>query len=104
MYCSRLVLSSVPSQPRKERERLEEAYITVSIVTCSIVPEDAARNCSNDLLKDALKHEQDEIALKEDHFFLILHLKVLLRSSYLKLDSSLSKMLKRHFALGQKSK
>lgn len=29
--------SSVQSQPRGEREGLEKAYITVSIVTCSIV-------------------------------------------------------------------
>lgn len=97
------MLSSVPSQPRKERERLEEAYITVSIVTCSIVPEDAARNCSNDLLKDALKHEQGEIALKEDDFFNT-QFKTSFKILHFEVRFIPPKMLKRHFALGQKSK
>lgn len=55
------MLSSVQSQPRGERERLEKAYITVSIVTCSIVPKDARGNCSTDELQYILKQEQVEI-------------------------------------------
>lgn len=47
VYCSRLVLSSVQSQPRGERERLEKAYITVSIVTCSIVPQACLKKLLN---------------------------------------------------------
>lgn len=43
------------------RERLEKAYITVSIVTCSIVPKDARRNCQTDELMDTLKQESVEI-------------------------------------------
>lgn len=31
------------------KERLEKAYITVSIVTCSIVPKDAERRCRSKL-------------------------------------------------------
>lgn len=65
VYCSRLVLSSVQSQPKGERARLEKAYITVSIVTCSIVPKDAGRNCWTEELMDTLKPERVEITRKE---------------------------------------
>ena len=42
---------------RGERKRLEKAYITVSIVTCSIVPKNARGNCRNDELHYLLRPE-----------------------------------------------
>lgn len=51
VYCSSLVLSSVQSQPVDRSERLEKAYCTVSIVTCSIVPKDARGRATGHILR-----------------------------------------------------
>lgn len=62
VYCYRLVLSSVQSQPRGGREGLEKAYITVSIVTCSIVPKGETRSEGIEL-QLALRQQQVEMTL-----------------------------------------